>query len=70
MTIFAAGSMEGALASLGSQFQGDQLRLAIGAAVLKQVQDSQRQQAEALLEMMRNTPPPVDGTGSIINLSA
>jgi len=44
---------------------------AIGTAVLKQLMDNQKMQAEALIKMINAThPPSLDGTGENVNVGA
>lgn len=64
-------SMADSLASMATQAKAEDIRGQIAVAVLKQVQDQNAQQAEALLEMMRATPAPaVAGLGGNVDLYA
>ena len=51
-------SMSSQLADWATALKGDGLQMQIGVAVLKQIQDQQKQQAEALIKMMNQTPRP------------
>ena len=52
-----------------SQMKSDQLGLQFQTAVLKEMMDQQKMQANALLEMINRTPSP-EGTGSLVDVSA
>ncbi|GEM_PF-1127130 len=65
----SGASMTNALAGMASDMHSQQIGLELATAVLKQIQDQQNMQAQALLEMIRNTPSP-SGTGQIVNIIA
>lgn len=60
--------MTNALASLATGMQVSKVHSEIGVAVLKQIQDQQKVQAEALLGMMRQMSG-LNGSGQIVNIS-
>jgi hypothetical protein len=69
MDISGANALNNGLISAANSLQGERLSLQIGTAVLKQIQNSQVNQAQALVQMINNSPTPtVNGTGSIINI--
>jgi hypothetical protein len=69
MDISGANALNNSLISAANSMQGGRLSLQIGTAVLKQIQNSQVNQAQALVQMINNSPTPtVNGTGSIINI--
>jgi hypothetical protein len=50
---------------------GQGIQQAIGMAITKQIQDVEKNQAQALVKMMENVPTPNDnGLGSVINIRA
>jgi hypothetical protein len=53
MDVTAAANSLNALAGLASDLRSAQVQSQIGVAILKQQQDAQQRQAEALLAMMR-----------------
>lgn len=54
---------------MASNMKSQDLQMQISVAVLKQVQNQQEQQAQALLNMMGQSFS-LDGTGSIVNVTA
>lgn len=50
-----------ALASLATDMKAQDVQMQIALAVLKQIQEQQKQQAEAFVEMIRQTPPAAAG---------
>ncbi len=51
--------------------RGAQVMQQISVAVFKQQQDQQQRMADALIEMMRQTPSPsLEGTGQLIDVFA
>ena len=67
MSIANAG-MTSALANLATGMQASKVHSEIGVAVLKQIQDQQKAQAEALLGMMRQMSR-VNGSGQLLDIS-
>lgn len=61
--------MESSLAAMATSSRASAVQSEISMAVMKQAQDQQEIFAQALLEMIKQTPTP-DGTGQIINLGA
>jgi hypothetical protein len=57
------------LAQVASGMQSDQVMGQITAAVLKQIQEQQNQQAQALIQMIQ-AQPTLDGTGQVVNVGA
>lgn len=53
MSISAAAASPDALAQVAAAWQGNAVRSDIAVAVLRQVQATERRQAEALLQMIR-----------------
>ena len=65
----SSASLTDALPMMASAMKEQDLQMQISVAVLKKVQDQQQQYAQALIQMMsRNFS--LDGTGSIVNISA
>jgi hypothetical protein len=63
------GSIGNVLAQSGAT--GDGIQQAIGVAVAKQIQDVEKAQGQALIQMMQNAPTPNNnGLGEIINIRA
>jgi hypothetical protein len=62
-------SMTDSLANLFTGMQAGQVQAEIAVAVLKQIQDQQGQQAQALLKMISQAPS-LEGTGQIVDLYA
>jgi hypothetical protein len=54
---------------MASDMKSSDVQGQIATAVLKQVQDVQEQQAQALLQMMQFQPT-LDGSGQIVNVGA
>jgi len=64
-------SIENSLATLATSQQAGNVQQQIGSAVLKQLMDNQKMQAEALIKMINAThPPSLDGTGENVNVGA
>jgi len=71
MAINSINSMESSLAMMATAMQGTRVPQELGFSVLKQIMDTQSNQAQALLQMINSEPgPTVDGTGKIINIGA
>jgi hypothetical protein len=69
MDISGANALDNGIISSASRLQGERTSLQIGTAILKQIQNSQANQAQALIKMIDSAPSPApDGTGSIINI--
>jgi len=63
--------MESSLALMASAMQAVRVPQELGFSVLKQIMDTQANQAQALLQMINSGPSPtLDGTGQIINIGA
>ncbi|MCC7354102.1 MAG: putative motility protein [Anaerolineae bacterium] len=58
-----------ALASLATGMKAQDVQMQIALAVLKQIQEQQKQQAEAFVEMIQQATPPV-GSGQSLDLFA
>jgi hypothetical protein len=59
-------AMESQVSSTGKGIAQD-----ISVAVMKQIQDNEKNQAQALIKMMENVPTPNNnGLGSVINIRA
>jgi hypothetical protein len=64
-------SMSTGLASLASQMGADRVGAQITIAVLKQIQDQQKMQADALIQMMQQSQIPVsDGVSQYVDTYA
>ena len=64
-------SMSTGLASLASQMGSDRVGAQITMAVLKQIQDQQKMQADALIQMMQQSQVPVsDGVSQYVDTYA
>lgn len=71
MAINGINSMENSLALMASAMQSVRIPQEIGFSVLKQIMDTQANQAQALIQMINSGPSPtVDGTGQIVNIGA
>ena len=71
MAISSINSMESSLAMMASAMQEVRVPQELGFSVLKQIMDTQANQAQALLQVINSGPSPtVDGTGKIINIGA
>jgi hypothetical protein len=64
-----AVSFSNSLASQATQMQASAIQQQLSVAVLKNTLDNQKQQGNALVEMIRQTPS-VSGTGSLIDVRA
>lgn len=62
--------MESSLASLATSMQGGRMQQEISVAILKQILDSQQNEAQMLLGMLGSPSPSLDGTGQIVNIGA
>jgi hypothetical protein len=70
MNIGSISSFEG-LAGMATNLHAGELGLQISTAIMKQVMDSEKQQAQALVRMIQSgTPPSPDGVGSILDVRA
>lgn len=69
MNISSVSSTTDSLAAAASNLQSGNIARQISVAVMKQVLDGQKQQGEALVQMIQNTPS-LDGTGSILDIRA
>jgi hypothetical protein len=67
MTISGISSLDN-LASLATYMQNDSLSLKLSTQVLKKVLDSQQEQGQALVEMIRESQ--VTGTGTRVDVRA
>lgn len=65
----SSASLSDALPVMASAMKEQDLQMQISVAVLKNVQDQQQQYAQALIKMMSQNFS-LDGTGSIVNVSA
>jgi hypothetical protein len=68
-TMINSVSMESSLAAMATSSRASAVQSEISMAVMKQAQDQQEVFAQALLEMIKQTPTP-NGTGQIINIGA
>ncbi len=68
MNVSSYGSFENSLASLATNMQSEQFPLQIGVAVLKEIQDAQKMQAQMLVEMINSVSTiTADGAGRLVN---
>lgn len=65
----SANSLSSALAAMASDMQADNLQLAFSVAVMKNVQDSQKQFTNALLEMISKSPSPDPAIGRNLDVA-
>ncbi len=63
-------SQNSALISQASSLKNASVQDQIAVAVMKQAMDAQEVVAEALIEMISQPPPRIDGTGSIMDIAA
>jgi hypothetical protein len=63
-------SMSNTLASWATEMKGSNLASQIGVAVMKQIMDQQKQQGEAIIQMMQQTPRPAGSSGSVVDVYA
>jgi hypothetical protein len=63
-------SLDSALISQATSLKNASVQDQIAVAVMKQAMDAQEVVAEALIEMISQPPPRIDGTGSIIDIAA
>lgn len=63
-------SFDSALISQATSLKNASVQDQISIAVMKQAMDSQEVVADALIEMISQPPPRIDGTGSIIDIGA
>jgi hypothetical protein len=61
-------SMTDNLATMATNLQSNNMSLQFGTAVMKNILDSQKQQGEALVRMINQTPS-LNGTGTRIDIS-
>jgi hypothetical protein len=69
MNISSAGDFSNTIADMASDMKAGNLQLDITMAIFKQIQDSQQQQAAALINMMKQTQS-LTGTGRVVDVSA
>jgi hypothetical protein len=62
-------SMVSSLTGTANEYQATNVGTQIATAVLRQQQDLQKAEGEALLKMIQKTPSP-DGTGKVVDLFA
>ena len=56
---------------MATNMQDGRFQQVLGVTIFKQVMDTEKEQAQALLEMMDSTPTPtLEGTGHIVNTAA
>jgi hypothetical protein len=68
MNIGSISSFEG-LAGMATNLRAGDVGMQISAAVLKQALDTQKQQAQALVDMIQSSAPPSpDGAGRILDI--
>lgn len=65
----SANSLSSSLAAMASDMQASNLQLAFSVAVMKNVQDSQKQFASALLEMISKSPSPDPAIGRNLDVA-
>lgn len=65
----SSASLTDALPMMASAMKEQDLQMQISVAVLKKMQDQQEQYAQSLIKMMSQNFS-LDGTGSIVNVSA
>ena len=71
MNISGASSLSDGLAILATNMQSQKVPQQLGIAILKQIQNTQEMQVEALVGMISSTPGmTADGTGQIVNVAA
>jgi len=71
MNISGASSLSDGLAILATNMQSQKVPQQLGIAILKQIQNTQEMQVEALVGMINSTPGmTADGTGQIVNVAA
>jgi hypothetical protein len=63
-------TLSNVLAGSAAEVSGGQIQTQIAVAVLKQLQEQQAQQSQALLKMIQQPAPTLDGTGTIVNVAA
>ncbi len=61
----SAISPSNALASLATDMKAEDVQMQIAMAVLKQIQDQQKQQAEAFVEMLQQSPSVTGNSGGL-----
>lgn len=71
MAITAVNPFDNTLAFMATNMQDGRFQQVLGVTIFKQVMDTEKEQAQALLEMMDSTPTPtLEGTGHIVNTAA
>ena len=71
MNVSGASSLSDGLAILATNMQSQKVPQQLGIAILKQIQNTQEMQVEALVGMISSTPGmTADGTGQIVNVAA
>jgi hypothetical protein len=68
MNTISGASLTDSLVNMASNLQASKVAMQIGVAVLKQIQDQQKAQAQALINMISQTPS-LDGTGQVVDVS-
>ncbi len=66
----SGASLDSAIISQATSLKSASVQDQISIAILKQAMDSQKVVSEALVEMISQPPPRIDGTGSIIDIGA
>ena len=71
MNVAGASSLSDGLAILATNMQSQKLPQQLGFAILKQLQNTQEMQVQALVSMINSTSGlTADGTGQIVNVGA
>ena len=71
MNVSSASTLSDSLALMATSMQSQKFPLQLGVAVLKQLQNSQEIQAQAIIAMINSTTSmTADGTGQIVNRTA
>ncbi|MCI0521560.1 MAG: putative motility protein [Chloroflexi bacterium] len=66
---YSTSSIETSLPLLAGSMKAQETMMRLSMAIFKQIQDSQEMQAQALINMINQTPSP-DGTGRVVDVSA
>jgi hypothetical protein len=69
MNVSSTSSFSG-LAGMATNMRAGELGMQISMAVMKQALDSQKQQGQALVQMIQSSTPSLNGTGSIVDIRA
>lgn len=68
MNVSSASNLSDSLAIMATTMQSQNFPVELGYAVLKQLQNAQETQAQAIIEMINSiTSMTADGTGQIVN---